>query len=187
MSLNEPWSEQVDPKHWYGHAIEYVRANLRTPAGKCLVIGSPPAEANMIADMGLAVTHFDIRLPPPGNYAWVQGDARLLPFPDGSFDCVTSTCVLCHVGTGRYGDVLDSDGSRGDDVMLGEIARVLRKDGRAVLMWGPCDPAAGNTKTEPVHRTYCLDDMRQLVVKHRLSLLDSDIDKDSYLSTVLMK
>lgn len=189
MDVNEPWSNSVTRNHWYGRQLEFVREYM-TGAGNCLVIGSPPAEANAIAEMGFSVTFFDIRTPPEGQYSYVPGDARSLPFDAESFDHVSSTCVLCHVGTGRYGDVPDAPGAtRGDDIALGEIARVLKRDGRAVIQWGPCSLTAGETSYEPgaLHRTYALPEMRALCVKHGLSILHSRIDEANYLSTVLLK
>jgi SAM-dependent methyltransferase len=56
---------------------------------------------------------------------FVEGHAEALPFPDGSFDCVTTTLMLHH---------LDPQTKR---AALLEIARVLRPGGRLVIAdWG---------------------------------------------------
>ena len=47
-------------------------------------------------------------------------DAQHLPFPDGSFDTVTATCVFCSVADPVTG--------------LREVARVVRSDGRVLLL-----------------------------------------------------
>lgn len=53
---------------------------------------------------------------------------RALPFPDGSFDVVWSMSTLMHVPDSAI------------DAALGEVARVLRPDGTAVIgVWGGAD------------------------------------------------
>jgi len=100
-----------------------------------LVIGSPPGEAYMLADDGWDVTYLDWRRPPimPGITVRV-GNALSMPFERDRFTALTSTCVLCHVGMGRYGDPVDEDG---ESRMLAECRRVMRSDGLAALMVGP--------------------------------------------------
>jgi ubiquinone/menaquinone biosynthesis C-methylase UbiE len=58
------------------------------------------------------------------NVTFQQADARELPFPDDSFDCITS----------RLGVMFFSDLPRA----LSEMRRVLKPTGRAILLvWGP--------------------------------------------------
>lgn len=58
---------------------------------------------------------------------FVVGDALELPFPDGDFDVVLSV----------FGIIFVPDAARG----IGEVARVLRPDGRALLaVWMPQGP-----------------------------------------------
>lgn len=58
------------------------------------------------------------------NATFQQADAHELPFPDNSFDCITS----------RLGIMLFSDLPRA----LSEMRRVLKTEGRALLLvWGP--------------------------------------------------
>jgi ubiquinone/menaquinone biosynthesis C-methylase UbiE len=60
------------------------------------------------------------------NVTFQQADAHELPFPDNSFDCITS----------RLGIMFFSDLPRA----LSEMRRVLKPSGRAILLvWGPMD------------------------------------------------
>ena len=133
---DEPWSITLKPGHQYEAAAAYVHQTLGRGYGRSvLVIGSPPAEADMLADDGWTVTYLDWRRPPimPGITVRV-GNALALPFDRSMFDALTSTCVLCHVGMGRYGDpVLEDAESR----MLAECRRVVRWGAIAAVMVGP--------------------------------------------------
>jgi len=40
-----------------------------------------------------------------------KGTSTDMPFEDGSIDSLSSICVIEHIGLGRYGDVLDPDGT----------------------------------------------------------------------------
>ena len=79
-----------------------------------------------------------------------QGAAEKLPYEDGSFDLVTALDVVEHLD---------------DDVAgLGEMRRVLRKDGRALLfvpafmfLWGVQDDVSNH------RRRYTLNGLRQVV------------------------
>jgi ubiquinone/menaquinone biosynthesis C-methylase UbiE len=60
------------------------------------------------------------------NVTFQQADAHELPFPDNSFDCITS----------RLGIMFFSDLPRA----LSEMRRVLKPSGRGILLvWGPMD------------------------------------------------
>jgi ubiquinone/menaquinone biosynthesis C-methylase UbiE len=68
------------------------------------------------------------RVPPlPAGWELTQADARALPFPDASFDVATA-CYLLHLLTPT---------SRNQ--VLREVARVLRADGRLVVVT-PAEP-----------------------------------------------
>ena len=62
------------------------------------------------------------RVPPPGNNSLCEADGRRLPFPDAAFDRAFSSYVL---------DLLPAPGIH---QMLTEMRRVLRPDGRLVLV-----------------------------------------------------
>jgi hypothetical protein len=58
-----------------------------------------------------------------------RGSATELPFSDGEVPCLTTMCVLEHVGLGRYGDVIDPLGT---EKAVAEIQRVLRPKGLVI-------------------------------------------------------
>jgi ubiquinone/menaquinone biosynthesis C-methylase UbiE len=68
--------------------------------------------------------------PPPFDYEVVESGAERLPFDDDSFDTVASTLVLCTV----------ADPAR----TAREVARVLRPDGRLLLLEHVRDPRDGS-------------------------------------------
>ena len=99
------------------------------------------------------VVKVDIR---PANYGEavmpfmsMTGNATKIPLGDAIVDAVVSNCVLCHVGDGRYGDVLDIDG---DLNMLRECKRVLKPGGRLILGLGPVGTKAAMVFN--THRIY---------------------------------
>jgi len=58
------------------------------------------------------------------------GSVLELPFNDGTVPCLTTMCVLEHIGLGRYGDPLNPNGT---EQAAKEIARVLRPGGIVVF------------------------------------------------------
>lgn len=60
----------------------------------------------------------------------VKGSATALPFADGEVPCISSMCVLEHIGLGRYGDPLDPLGTRR---AVSEISRVLKSGGVVIF------------------------------------------------------
>ena len=59
----------------------------------------------------------------------VSASALALPFADASIPCLTTMCVLEHIGLGRYGDPLNP---RGTVDAVAEISRVLAHGGVVV-------------------------------------------------------
>jgi ubiquinone/menaquinone biosynthesis C-methylase UbiE len=59
--------------------------------------------------------------PPPANLRWVEGDLAALDLPEASFDAIRTERVLMYLP--------ESDFPR----VLGELVRLLRKDGRLAL------------------------------------------------------
>lgn len=82
------------------------------PTVRELVAVEPSSGMRARADARIAAAPFSVQL--------VPGHAERLPFPDGSFDTAVSTLTLCTV----------SDPGRA----LAELKRVLREDGRLLLL-----------------------------------------------------
>ena len=77
-----------------------------------------------------------------GRRRFVRADLRHLPFPDGAFDA-----VYCW-----YGVALHASTSQANQAALGELARVLRRGGRALVHHGnplrlALEPAASARRT----------------------------------------
>jgi SAM-dependent methyltransferase len=64
------------------------------------------------------------------NLFFVEGSIVALPFEDGSIECLSSLCVVEHIGLGRYGDPLDPWGS---EKAAKELVRVLKKGGNLLV------------------------------------------------------
>jgi len=58
------------------------------------------------------------------------GTITALPFQDGEVPCLTSMCVIEHIGLGRYGDPIDPHGTQ---KAVQEIARVIQPGGLVVF------------------------------------------------------
>ena len=76
---------------------------------------------------GLDVLEYPISHP---NFTFVPGDICKAPFPDDFFDAVTAVSTIEHIGLGRWGDPVHSEG---DKDAVKEIARILKPGGRAII------------------------------------------------------
>ena len=206
-SPDEPWYERREiaerEGHFYAPLVDFALEALGSGDGlSCLVVGSPLFEALELRLAGWEVGYLDIRKP-PGGVRWHKGDAREMPFPEASFDAVSSTCVMCHVGLGRYGDRVDP---RGDFKMMVEVARVLKPGGRAVLGAGPAAQCRFTRRMGSMHRVYLPADLeamaahaglevlerrswaqREVRWRHPGEALTADIQMPDYFSMVLRK
>ena len=180
-TLDEPWAEFPEDHKWYAAAAQFSIDALRDGHGRhCLVIGSPVFEVRTLEHYGWKVTYLDVRQP-PFEVAHVQGDATAMPFADAEFDAVSSTCVVCHAGMGRYGDEVRSSG---DHRMMAEIARVLKPGGEAALMLGPVIPALQHTQTHGIHhRIYSLAGTALLIKRSGLRTVTQGIWQGDWLDT----
>ena len=155
---DEPWSLERSPGHHYSAAAEFALEHL-TGSGKCLVAGSPLFEAYELASR-YEITYVDFREPPVNGFRFLQADACAMPIEDASFDALSSTCVLCHIGLGRYGD---PERLAGDQVALKEFYRVLKPGAVAAVTLGPVAEINQSQQVGSAHRVYTLEHARRIV------------------------
>ena len=160
---NEPWHPTTGT---YALAKDWALAMLGSGQGRsCLVIGSPLAEAQALYERNWNVTYLDWRLPPLRFYDMpiCLEDVCAMSWLDASVDAISSTCVLCHVGMGRYGDPVREDAPF---TMLKECARVLKPGGHLVMMAGP---VARFPEIFPQHRVTSVWEMKMLCAQNGLT------------------
>jgi hypothetical protein len=167
----EPWRTSVSVNHWYVPCAQFAKEKLGSGRGSLLVIGSPIFEAREHAAAGWEVTYLDVRSPPATFHKIIQACATNIPLPDNSFDAVTSNCVLTHAGLGRYGDPIVKNG---DELMLAEIARLMKPATEAAITFGPVvsgQPVQfGNT-----HRIYTVEEAKRMCAQAGLEVRDIKI------------
>lgn len=173
-SPNEPWYDSreiaVREKHWYVPLVDFALESLGQGAGSCLVVGSPIFEALELEALGWKVDYLDVRKPPLVH--WIEGDASAMPIGEMAYDAISSTCVMCHVGLGRYGDALTLDG---DFAMMCEIQRVLKPGGLAAICVGPVADCQFTRKLGSLHRVYVKSDVEALVSSAGLDILRTQV------------
>ena len=76
---------------------------------------------------GIDVIEYTLEHP---NFTFVQGDICKTPFPYDFFDAVTAVSIIEHIGLGRWGDPIYSDG---DKKAMKEIKRILKPGGKAII------------------------------------------------------
>ena len=159
--ISDKWKKKV-PGHWYEAQCGFVTEAMGEGEGEVLVVGSPLFELREIEDLGWRATYLDLRRPSNFEfYRFINSDVRSSDLEDASFDVVTSTCVLCHVGTGRYGDKVDPDG---DFEALKELRRVLKPEGVFLSQLGPVADIT-DTLTLKDHRIYTIRSARKMLLE----------------------
>lgn len=126
----------------------------------------------MLIEKGWQVTYLDVRVPPVKFERFVKCDAAAMTFEDESFDAVSSTCVLSHVGMGRYGDPVVQ---RGDEKALGHMARVLKRGGVATIMFGNVAVMESSVVLGTCHRIYTMQDCRRMLDEVGLEILKTGL------------
>lgn len=163
---NEKWCTRINSgydKSWYdlctAEAVAYIGAPSETRT-RLLVIGSPVVEVHRFGDLGWVPVYADVRKPPQIESLWIKCDATdLSRFGDASFDAVSTTGVLTHVGLGRYGDAKVRGG---DAIAVQGISRVLRAGGRAALTFGAVIDAPEPIIWGTTHKIYTTEDAQRI-------------------------
>lgn len=110
---------------WIARRLHDSRPKLHMDVGSSVMtIGVLSAFLSLIF-----VDYRPLRTRQPGLLS-VGGDIASLPFPDDSFMSISSLHVLEHIGLGRYGDSLDTQGAT---KAAAELVRVLKPGGRLYL------------------------------------------------------
>ncbi|MCS7073092.1 MAG: class I SAM-dependent methyltransferase [Bacteroidia bacterium] len=78
------------------------------------------------------IRKIDVQL---NGLTFLEASITQLPFPDNCIECISSLCVVEHIGLGRYGDPLDNWGS---EKAVAELKRVVAPNGH-VLFSVPVD------------------------------------------------
>jgi SAM-dependent methyltransferase len=120
-------STPFDPHYFFQSAWLCRQLQVRPPADRHVDIGS---DVRMIAAMSAFVPTDFIDFRPLqvslANLHCLAGNITALPYDDGTLDSVSSLHVVEHVGLGRYGDLLDAEGSTR---ALAELSRIVAPGG----------------------------------------------------------
>jgi hypothetical protein len=173
-TLNEKWNTGPREQHWYAASTQFAKEYLGEGHGRtCLVIGSPIYEATELIGQDWDVTYMDIRNPPVHFDKFIHGDATDIKLPDSSFDAVSTSCVLTHAGTGRYGDGTNRE--HGDEAMLGHIARVMKPSAIAAITFGALADIPKMVRLGAAHRIYTIDECRRMLDAAALKIVEMKI------------
>ncbi|HWJ83453.1 MAG TPA: class I SAM-dependent methyltransferase [Nocardioides sp.] len=140
-------SAALERKHWwYAARRALVRRTVADwPVGRAIDVGcGPGGNTTVLRDLGWSVTGVEhspggAEIAASRGLRVVRGDARALPFRDGSVDLVLSTDVWEHIEE--------------DAAVAAETFRVLRPGGRALVavpcgmaLWSGHDVALGHVR-----------------------------------------
>ena len=154
---DEPWTVKREHNHWYSLQADWAQKSLGSGPGKFLIIGSPIFEALEFKDLGWEITYVDVRKPPV-EINHLHGDISKMPLPVSTYDAVSSTCVLCHVGMGRYGD---SEVEDAEIKVLEKIHQTLKPGGLAAITFGPVSKAPFQIRLSNMERIFTLDSAKR--------------------------
>ncbi len=121
---------ELDPIYFYQDCWAFEKVIQSNPV-KHYDVGSHHKYVSFLSKV-VDTTMIDIR---PlsltiSSLSFVKGDILALPFITGSIYSLSSLCVIEHIGLGRYGDILDVNGS--EKAAL-ELQRVLSAGGNLYI------------------------------------------------------
>jgi len=129
----------------------YMNIDKANVCKRILDIGSVGSDLPIkLAAQGYEVWCIDIRKYEGNgfihNLKCIVGDVRRTSFENDFFDCVIAVSTLEHIGLGRYGEWLESDG---DITAISEISRILSINGTLLITL-----LFGKGEIYPKHRVY---------------------------------
>ena len=148
--------QQMDPTYFYQDCWAFERIIKRNPASH-VDVGSHHKYVGLLSKV-IPVIMVDVR---PLSLAmdslkFLQASILNLPFKDGSVASLSSLCVIEHIGLGRYGDILDPQGS---EKAIKELKRVISPGGDLYISV-PIDDL--NTTFFNAHRAFTEDYLKAL-------------------------
>lgn len=142
--------------------VEYpfVHTNINLKKGKILDVGCGKSLLPFeLASRGYKVYAIDLfKYPHPithPNFIYVQGDARKMPFKSNFFDVAVAVSSIEH---------LVEFGPREDEKVMGEVARVLKRGGRAIVTV----PFGKQMVFQKKHKVYDLISLKELFAKFKI-------------------
>jgi hypothetical protein len=121
----------IEPIYFYQDA--WAARKIFELKPKFLVDIASSVKTMSIISQYLPVLFVDIRPPERvklKNLTFIRASATELPFKNNSIECISSLCVLEHIGLGRYGDKLDPFGT---EKAIEEINRITKNGGFAIV------------------------------------------------------
>ena len=155
----EKWSGNYGAGNQYGGACDFATRLIGPGSGALLCVGSPEFEVAALSKLGWNVTFLDVRIPP-----WKCKDMRIMDVLDleeeSAFDALSSTCVLTHAGTTRYGDKALENG---DVEALRRMRRALKPGARFALQLGGVIEGDTSVLVGATHRIYTVSEGERIV------------------------
>jgi SAM-dependent methyltransferase len=129
--LGEDTAEtEIEPTYFYQDAWAFEKIVKQQPTHH-IDIGSHHKFVAFLSKV-VPLTMVDIRplSLPLESLSFKQGSILELPFASNSIESISSLCVVEHIGLGRYGDPLDTQGT---EKAIAELKRVVKPDGNLYL------------------------------------------------------
>lgn len=125
--LDDKTSETSLDKYYFYQDTWTARKVFEIRPKRAVDVGSTALLVGIVSQF-VPTTSIDVRPLPVSLRGLTCKRASItnLPFEDGTVEFLSSMCVIEHVGLGRYGDDLDTEGSI---KAFKEISRVIRPDG----------------------------------------------------------
>jgi SAM-dependent methyltransferase len=120
----------IEPIYFYQDTWAFEKIVQQRPKHH-IDVGSHHKYVTLLSKV-VPVTIIDLRpwSLPLDTVRFQKGSILELPFENNSVESVSSLCVVEHIGLGRYGDLLDPEGS---EKAINELKRIIRPRGNLYL------------------------------------------------------